>query len=328
MSARANYFKLGLFIVVGAAIGVVALVAFGLGSLFKKQIIIETYIDESVQGLDVGSKVKFRGVTIGSVKRINFTHGKYQLEKPLAERKHYVLIEIAFDSEGLVSHTTESLAESLKNEIERGLRVRLASQGVTGLSYLEMDYVDPSSTPLEIDWEPDQTYVPSAPSTTTRFLAAAEAVFSKLESIDLETLADNLIDTVAVAKDKLSEVDVAQLNRQASQLLDDLRQTVTQLQRTLRSVQLETLSTNVNAAVTGVRRIVDSGEIVSAVQQLDKTLRRLDQLLAANESDLGQAVTNLRALSENLRELAENAKRYPAQLLFGQPPKPVKLDKK
>ena len=42
---------------------------------------------------------------------------------------------------------------SFKSELDRGFRVRLASQGLTGVAYLEADYLDPErNPPLEIDW--------------------------------------------------------------------------------------------------------------------------------------------------------------------------------
>jgi phospholipid/cholesterol/gamma-HCH transport system substrate-binding protein/paraquat-inducible protein B len=56
---------------------------------------------------------------------------------------------------------------------------------------------------------------------------------------------------------------------------------------------------------------------------LQKTLRRIDQLAAGKDNDLEITLGNLRVLTENLTELSENAKRFPAQLLFGEPPKPI-----
>ena len=48
-------------------------------------------------------------------------------------------------------------------EIEKGLRIRIAPQGITGTNYLEIDYVDPKANPeLPISWEPDHVYIPSA----------------------------------------------------------------------------------------------------------------------------------------------------------------------
>ena len=39
--------------------------------------------------------------------------------------------------------------------VQLGLRARLASQGITGLSYLELDFVDPARYPaLDVPWKP------------------------------------------------------------------------------------------------------------------------------------------------------------------------------
>ena len=52
MSLKANYFKLGLF-VIGAVVAAAALIIIiGSGRAFQTKIPIETYFNESVQGLD------------------------------------------------------------------------------------------------------------------------------------------------------------------------------------------------------------------------------------------------------------------------------------
>jgi paraquat-inducible protein B len=49
----------------------------------------------------------------------------------------------------------------IRGEVEKGLRVRQVPQGVTGLSYLELDYADPTSNPpLAFEWNPEHVYVP------------------------------------------------------------------------------------------------------------------------------------------------------------------------
>ena len=64
MSAEARYFRVGLFVFVGlAAIAGTALVLGG-RSFFAEKVTFETYFEESVQGLEVGSPVKLRGVGI------------------------------------------------------------------------------------------------------------------------------------------------------------------------------------------------------------------------------------------------------------------------
>ena len=58
MSQKANYFKLGLFVIGAIAAGILVLVIIGSGRWFERKVIIETYFKESVQGLDIGSKLK------------------------------------------------------------------------------------------------------------------------------------------------------------------------------------------------------------------------------------------------------------------------------
>ena len=84
------------------------------------------------------------------------------------------------------------------------------------------------------------------------------------------------------------------------------------------------LGAAMGAAMTGLRRTAESPALTNSLVQLDQTLRRIDQLVAGKDNDIQSALDNLRVLTGNLRELSENAKRFPAQLLFGEPPKPSK----
>jgi len=62
-----NHWKLGLFVLlaVGATLG--TLFWLGARRFRRESFPAISYFDESVQGLDVGSPVKFRGVTVGTV---------------------------------------------------------------------------------------------------------------------------------------------------------------------------------------------------------------------------------------------------------------------
>src|SRR5689334_10123462 len=70
MSAPTNHWKLGLFVVVGFIIMLSTVAWLGARSLRKETSRYVSYFDESVQGLEIGSPIKFRGVTIGSVAKI------------------------------------------------------------------------------------------------------------------------------------------------------------------------------------------------------------------------------------------------------------------
>ena len=95
------------------------------------------------------------------------------------------------------------------------------------------------------------------------------------------------------------------------------------LQKLLDRPELDSLLKDASGAVAGLRRTAESPSLTNSVAQLQRTLRRFDQLAAGKDNDLEIALGNLRLLTENLKELSENAKRFPAQLLFGEPPKPA-----
>ena len=82
MSARTNYFRLGMFVLIGIILGIAGVIVFGGLQLVPQDMLeVETYMDDSVQGLLSGSKVKMRGVEIGTVDEIGFVASYYPLSE-------------------------------------------------------------------------------------------------------------------------------------------------------------------------------------------------------------------------------------------------------
>src|SRR5688572_31983274 len=71
MATGTNHWKLGLFVLLGIALLFTSLVVLGASNWNKASVRYVSYFDESVQGLELGSPVKFRGVTIGRVAEID-----------------------------------------------------------------------------------------------------------------------------------------------------------------------------------------------------------------------------------------------------------------
>jgi len=331
------YFRLGVFILLALAAVIILALVLGAGTLFRKQITAETYFNESVQGLEIGSKVMFRGVRVGSVTRVTFTYVKYELDRPPGQRRPYVLVQFQIRPEllgGVSDH--EEIEQIISGEVQKGLRVRQAPLGITGLAYLEIDYLDPKTNPpLAIDWKPDHLYIPSTFSTVSRIFSNAEELVRHLASIDLQALATNVNTLVVTLTQKANELDLAGASKEATALLIDARQTVLRLQKILANPAWDAVPGNVatateDAAAVGrdaaaaaarIRKIAESDEFKKILAQLDHTLSRVDRLVAGRENDVAVMLNNLRQITDNLRELSENAKRYPSGVIFGEPPK-------
>jgi paraquat-inducible protein B len=313
---------------------------------------METYFNESVQGLDIGSKMKYRGVVIGEVTRISFTYTKYESDKAMGERKRYVLVEAQLEPRLVGGKASADIAspESTGIEVERGLRVRLAPQGITGTNYLEVDYVDPGTPVLPIDWVPEFIYIPSAPSTVTTFVNAATEIVDRLHRLDIEGMVNNLNKLLVTADTRLGALDTGRLQQRTEQtlgkiestldqiqakklsdeaqgLLAELRQTNAELKSTLGSPAFRQLPQDASNALAAMRTLVSDPKLAQSVAHMERTLGRLDRLFGGREADLGTTLENLRQITDNLRDLTEDVKRYPSNAIFGAPPRPLERTK-
>ncbi|EKE01525.1 MAG: hypothetical protein ACD_21C00107G0003 [uncultured bacterium] len=184
-----SYFKIGTFVLVGMGLIIFALLAFGSSKLFQPIVYIETYFEESIQGISEGTPVKYRGLQIGYIKDIAFTNEIYKNLKDSDAEMHNrsIYVKIAITSKLFTQLTKSMFLVLLTKEVEQGLRVKLVAQGLTGLSYLELNYVDPkSSPPLTINWRPKDFYIPSVPSTLTRLSENAQYIMNELKDINFK----------------------------------------------------------------------------------------------------------------------------------------------
>ena len=344
---KASYFKIGLFIIVGTIIGAIGVVALGVGTIFQKKVLVETYIDESVQGLDVGSSVKFRGVQVGKVEAISLTSAEYPT------KRRYVLVRIGLTTKIFLA---DPGSPSFLAEVEKGLRVRLASQGVTGAAYIEADYQDPArNPPLEIDWRPYYPYVPSSRSRITQLSDSVEKILRGVENIDVSRLVDGLEKSLLTITKVAEGANFDKLGGQAHAFLTEVRDTNRQLKELIGSSDIKSAFKDSAAAASGVRQIIEraqepvnqmladlpraaeslermvkrldavTADLPDSSAQLRQTLQRMNRLIATQQQGIAATVENLQAVSNDIKELTESSRKYPSQVLFGAPPPPSKV---
>ena len=70
MSAKSSKFLIGLFVIGGTLLFAAIIIWVGAARILTKGSLYSVYFDESVQGLQVDSAIKYRGVAIGKVQKI------------------------------------------------------------------------------------------------------------------------------------------------------------------------------------------------------------------------------------------------------------------
>ncbi len=347
---KLSYFKIGLFVIAASVIAIVGVLLLGVGSAFKKNTLVETYLEESVQGLDVGSPVKFRGVPIGTVEKISLSNAEYPT------RKRYVLVRVGIEPSMFQVILSEPGQAGFQHEIDRGLRLRLAPQGFTGVAYLEADYADPQrNPPLAIDWQPRYPYVPSTRSRITQLSDALEKILRGLESVDLGRLVDGMEKSLSMITKVAEGANLDKLATQGSALFAEIRDTNRQIKALLGSDDVKLALKDGAAAAKTARVIVERAEkplqqlmtdlpqatdamnrmtkrldavakdLPESSAQLLQTIQRVNRMVASQQRDIERTMENLRTISDNLKEITENSKKYPSQVLFGAPPPPSKV---
>src|SRR4029079_11810553 len=113
------------FVLLGFGLAIAAAVLLGVATTRKQTVKYHSYFNESVQGLDLGSPVKFRGVTIGHVSAIEIAPDHRMVdvvsELDTTDIKRMELTEMGHGKLG-----------KEKFAIPPDLRAQLGSQGITG----------------------------------------------------------------------------------------------------------------------------------------------------------------------------------------------------
>jgi ABC-type transporter Mla subunit MlaD len=294
-NSNPNYFRLGVFVLAAIGVLIAVILIFGSGRFFKKSFYLETYIKQSVTGLDSGAAVRFRGVKIGQVTSIGLTGDSYEKNLPFDKRKQYVVVRMKIFGEELTE-------EQLNHFIKDNLRARVKSMGITGVNYIELDFV-PSATDypaLPYNWEPEYPVLPSMPNQTDEIISGIQKFIESANQMNIDS-----------TQKKLDEVLVS-LNKM---MVGDGKDN----EGFIRSVK------ELNILLTRIAKVTDKDELNILMRELVGTITSLRQTITSVQGDTTSTIENLKQTSENLNELSRIASQSPASLLWAEPPPKIVL---
>lgn len=225
---HASYTRIGLTVVIGAVAIVGSLIYLGGMRGRDSEVYAETYYDQSVSGLSVGSAVNFRGVKLGEVREISFVGSKYTEGE--GDSRVYILMALnssLFDSDGMTdAEFRVGIAEMVE---KKGLRASVVSSGITGLSRIELNYIPQENLdPVQpITWKPKSAYIPSKISLFDNIAVAATKVLNQINRMDLKTAWSNInasVEALARATEGASTM-IQTRQGDVDRILDDLSET-------------------------------------------------------------------------------------------------------
>ena len=314
MATGTNHWKLGLFVIVGLAFSVVSLVVLGARSWSQTGLPYVSYFDESVQGLEVGSPVKFRGVTVGHVASIEIA----------PDQRH---IQVTSDID--VSQLTR-LQPAGAGEVRAGqpllsahpdLRAQLAQAGITGVKFVLLDYFEADEPPLPFAAPPN--HIPTTPS----WMQSLENTVSKSAG-QVPELTANAVRALATLNSILTSVDQSRLPEHALASIDQADQVLHRLESELQALDAGALSKDfqrslvtLNGSLARANQLMDRLDseqgLVATAQRSFGALGEVARGGQALGGDLESTLHDIRGAARSIQRFVDALERDPDMLLKG-----------
>jgi phospholipid/cholesterol/gamma-HCH transport system substrate-binding protein len=301
METRANYVLVGAF-VTGLTLLLVAAIIFLANLQFDtERDRYDILFTGSVTGIDIGSQVRYRGVSVGTVQTIG-------IDQQNVER-----IRVTVDILAGTPIKEDSIAS-----------IELLS--LAGVAYVQISGGTQQSALLQRREGERYPIIPSRPSVIDQLFSNVPQLLSSAEKVTTE--AAGLLTPENVQSITNTVRNLETLTDNLAKAGPDIALTVKALNTTLASV--EQLARNLEQRSATLTQTLDTqitqvgGELSQTLAEVRSATREASGLLAENREPLRESVAELEPLirgltrlSENLARLAQEIERDPRALLYG-----------
>jgi phospholipid/cholesterol/gamma-HCH transport system substrate-binding protein len=280
-------------VTIGILLGAAAILWWGASKYFQKGSPYVTYFDESVQGLQVDSSVKYRGVDVGRVEQIR-----------VAPDNNLIAVVMKVQLQG---------------DVEKNTVAQLKAAGITGIVFVELDRRNPDDPDLapKLEFTPDYPVIPSRPSQISQILTSIDAVMEKVRDVDFQEIFSQV-------KKELRDLS-AQFQQTAKSMEGFFEGPTTQ--SILKNV--ESATRRADKSLLRMEKILAEGNLEmilarteSAAAQMDRSMARVDKALA--EANVEAAMQDVRGVLQESRNVLTALKEEIRSLKLGDTTLPIK----
>jgi phospholipid/cholesterol/gamma-HCH transport system substrate-binding protein len=325
MASQKTKFVVGLFLVCGIGIALLTFIWLGMSRYFEKGRFYVTFFNESVQGLDKDSPVKYRGVSVGRVHSISVAPDSK-------------LVKVVLKTEtGMV--------------LDTNMVAQLKSVGITGSVFVELDQKmkdEPDRSP-PLSFPSEYPIVASKPSELGQILRGIEDILNKIKTLDLEGIIVKIKSNLDTIETTIQEANVKGVSRKLEGSLDQLGRILDYehwekiLASTKATVQAaneffmkgNVTLTHVESALSQARGVLADNEqaIRDALKNVNIAIEKTASLATGTDETFSHLRQNLLVSAQNLERASENLNRFleilaeqPSQLILGDPPPRREMD--
>ncbi len=338
MSKKINSTRIGAFVIVSFLLLASGIVIFGGGNLFTSKDIAIVYFEGSLQGLNVGAPVAYRGITIGEIKeiRLDVDTATYQITIP-------VLISlipgkvVKLEGKDTIGRNAD-INTFLKTMCDRGLRATLKSQSLlTGKLYIDLA-IHENTEAIYHGKDGKYLEIPTVPSEMQQMTRA-------MQSLDFSELATKFSNTMGALEKMSTSLEKALSSESSKENLaiffaslerfhsilstfdDNLLPLMNKLDTSLDKVAQ--LSDNTSQMIGHVDGRIDPFFVTmnATLHDMSATMQATEKLMTGLQQSTGTDSPLYYQLNESISEMGKTAKsirafteyldRNPQMLIFG-----------
>lgn len=315
MNENRNRLRAGIFVALTLLLLLVMMFYFGLSQVFVRKAGVVTCFAESVQGLSVGSEVMYRGVKVGSVKRIRI----------LPDDK-LILVNMDIELDKFERDDTadpeRKFYKFLRREMAHGLRCRLEFVGITGMKYVSLDYYGTPESKLPetpaAARRAERIYVPAVSSSFKDIMVALTRALEKISQVEFEKLSNEVEDVLKELNSTLAAPELKATLQHVKQMTSHLAETTDALSKVLSEKRMDELVGNVNNSVAAVNVLVKQLTEVSQQMKLPETaagIREVSDAALNTRQEFVSTIGKLNEALDALRQLCELISNEPGFIL-------------
>lgn len=330
MSKPINHTLIGAFVLGAFLLLIGSIISISSCTFNKRSYPFVIYLTDSLNGLNINSDVKFKGVKVGRVKQILLNLRDYKK----SDFSIPVVIEIderSLQEPQLISDNT--LVERVEKSIDEGLRARIQQANLlTGMLYIELDYFPGTPETYRGDGQTDYVEIPTVPSNMSQMLKSVAQILENISQIDFKAFSESLKETAnnlnesvsAIEFDKIND-NIVQASEAANKLLSNpkLASILNNAERITQSTAKlsEQVEENFGPLQADFQKTTE--ELRITLDQVSRTMLAVQNSIGDTRSSIGQefseTLNQLNEAARSVRELSDYLRAHPDALLLGAP---------
>ncbi len=330
---EANKIKLGAFVLVSVILLIAGMMFTGALKIFTPTYKAMTVLNTSVEGLTVGSPVKYLGLPVGKVTAM-----------AMRQKDGYIAVYFELFASALEKDNKGRFYEIMPGEADmesiiqkKDLMCFLNAAGIMGGTYLELsagDAMVPALPHLEVQTQPGVIYIPSRPSHIGNAIQNISRMLDELGKVNFVQMADKINGTMDELSSIMRSGELVTTLKNINEICSSLQKTAANLNVAFSEVNIKKVDRMINGIDENVMKLnssIDYGELGDLIKNFRLFLiegrTALEQAQSGGKA-LGADVTELKKqleislirLDNTLKDLsfaAQNVKKDPSQFVHG-----------